>query len=335
MHTHILSSNDIQIAAELIKKGELVAFPTETVYGLGANALDPNAVRKVFVVKNRPVDNPLIIHVCRKKQVFELCKIDKIIFPKVALLIRKYWPGPLTLILPKKEFVPKEVSANLNTIAIRMPRHSVALKLIRLSEVPIAAPSANLSGKPSPTNYKHVYEDFNGKIAAIIKSRSCRIGLESTVLDLTSEKPVILRPGAITFEELKKILPDLELWMIQKSNKITPKSPGMKYRHYAPNAKVILFESDKKTLLIESFKEVLEKNNKRYIIIFPDKVELFHKKLYSIYRDCDKKSIEFIMIAALEERGINLAVMNRIRKSAFCSVSYLHELNNLIKKLNL
>lgn len=313
MKTKIFNSKQIKEAAELIKKGELVAFPTETVYGLGANTLDPKAVKKIFIAKSRPLDNPLIVHIAKKEQLNKIANIPISKRDLVERLIQKFWPGPLTIVLKKKHIVSKEVTAGLNTVAIRMPKNKIALNLIKYSGVPIAAPSANISTKPSGTCFEHVFEDFNGKIAGIIKSKNCEIGIESTVIDLTVKNPVLLRPGGISVEELKKIIPNLRL-SSKKMKK--PKSPGMKYKHYAPNAKVILF---KKTAIekLNPYKEKLKKQKKRFLVLEPEKIKNFHKKLFKIFRDCDKKGIEYILIPAIEEKGIGLALMNRVRKAAF------------------
>ncbi|MEM3091364.1 MAG: L-threonylcarbamoyladenylate synthase [Candidatus Pacearchaeota archaeon] len=312
MKTKIFNLKQIEAAAELIKNGELVAFPTETVYGLGGNALDPKAIKKIFYAKGRPKDNPLIIHIGKKEQLYEIAEIKDSQKKIVNRLISKFWPGPLTIILKKKKIIPNEVTAGLNTVAVRMPNNKIALNLIKYSGLPIAAPSANISGKPSATCFIHVLDDFNGKIAGIIKSKDCKIGLESTVIDLTTKKPILLRPGGITYESLKKIIPNIQ---IAKNKAKKVKSPGMKYKHYAPDAKVILFEKsayDKINFFIEKFK----KQNKKFLFLEPKKIKDFHKKMFKIFRDCDKKGIKYILVSAVEEKGINLALMNRLRKSA-------------------
>ncbi|MCX8158837.1 MAG: L-threonylcarbamoyladenylate synthase [Candidatus Pacearchaeota archaeon] len=312
MITKIFNQKQIKKAAKLIKKGELVAFPTETVYGLGANAFDSNAVKKIFIAKGRPYDNPLIVHIAKKEQLNEIAKISKKQKKNLNKLIQKFWPGPLTIVLKKKNVIPKEVSAGLDSVAIRMPNHRIALNLIKYSKVPIAAPSANISGKPSGTCFQDVYDDFNGKIAGIIKSNECKIGLESTVIDLTTKNPLLLRPGGTDFESLKKLLPNLKI-ASEKSNK--PKSPGMKYKHYSPDAKVILFEKTAKSK-IKDFSNKLKKENKSFILINPKKIKNFPRKMFRIFRNCDRKKIEYVLIPAVEERGIYLAVMNRLRKSS-------------------
>jgi len=300
----VFTAREIKKAAELIKKGEVVAFPTETVYGLGANALDPKAVRKIFLLKGRPADNPLIVHVASVEQVKKIAHLT----PKTRRLIKKFWPGPLTIVLKKKEIVPKEVTAGLDTVAVRMPKNKIALGLIRLAGVPIAAPSANISGRPSPTTYKHVIEDF--KTVAVIRHKKCEIGLESTVVDLSAKRPVLLRPGGVSFEELKNILPDLVL--AKKTKKA--KSPGMKYRHYSPNARIVLFEKnavDKMERYAKMYKD------KRVKVIKPPKnLKRFSRELFSLFRQCDKEGIEIILIAGVEEKGLGLAIMDRLRRAA-------------------
>lgn len=313
MITKILTKNNIKEAAELIKKSELVAFPTETVYGLGANALNKKAVKKIYLAKGRPSDNPLIVHIAKKKDLYKYAKVKKEIKNIVKKLIKEYWPGPLTIILPKKSFIPNETTGNLNTIAIRMPKNKIALKLIKLSGVPIAAPSANLSGKPSGTKFEHVFNDFNGKISAIIKSKQAKYGIESTVIDLSSKPFKLLRPGVITYEDLKKILPNLIL--IKNKKTIKAKSPGMKYRHYSPNASVILIEKTGAKKINNLIKDI-KKENKKFIIIYPEKDKNFSKNLYRIFRDADKKKIDYILIKSIQEKGIGLALMNRIKKAS-------------------
>ena len=240
-------SKFIKEAAECIKKDGIVAFPTETVYGLGANALKADCVKKIFEAKGRPQDNPLIIHVASKE-------IDKYVknVPEVAKkLMDKFWPGPLTLILEKRDIVPMRTSANLNTIGIRMPNNKVALELIKESGVPIAAPSANISGRPSPTTIDVCVEDLKGKVDYIIGGEKCDVGLESTIVDCTVEPPLVLRPGGITLEMLRTIREDIEIdkGLLRNDSDFKPKAPGMKYRHYAPNAKLkIILGNREKTI---------------------------------------------------------------------------------------
>ncbi|MDD2499050.1 MAG: L-threonylcarbamoyladenylate synthase, partial [Desulfitobacteriaceae bacterium] len=223
-------------AAQLLRQGEVVAFPTETVYGLGANALEGSAVKKIFIAKGRPSDNPLIVHISSLNQLPPLVKE----IPQAArALMKKYWPGPLTLIFPKSEIIPPEITAGLETVAIRMPEHPVAQALIEYAGVPVAAPSANISGKPSPTSGQHVWQDMQGKVAMVLDSGETRVGVESTVLDITRKPPMILRPGGITYEDLQETLGQVELDQGTGKMKV-PRSPGMKYTHYSPAADVFV-----------------------------------------------------------------------------------------------
>jgi len=311
MRTKIFTSRQLKEAAQLIKQGELVAFPTETVYGLGANALDSKAVKKIFKVKGRPSDNPLIVHIAKKEQLYKIAYIK----PETIKIIQKFWPGPLTIILKNKKNIPKEVTGGLDTIAVRMPKNKIALKLIELAGVPIAAPSANISGKPSGTSFEHVWEDFSGKIAGIIKAKRCEIGLESTVIDLTTKTPILLRPGGFDFEELSAVLPNLIFVSNKKIRIKKAKSPGMKYKHYSPNAKVILFEQ-RAINKMKSYQIKYKKLNKKVKIIISQKTKKFAKELFNIFRQCDKEKVDIILISSIDENKIGLAIMNRIKKAA-------------------
>ena len=241
MKTLILNENEIEKAADIIKNGGLVAMPTETVYGLAANALDGKAVAKIFKAKGRPMDNPLIVHISDISQIYPLVRE----FPdKARILAEKFWAGPLTIILPKSDIIPDEVSAGLDTVAIRFPSNKIAQALISKS-MPLAAPSANLSGSPSPTNARHVFDDMNGRIDAIIDGGECEVGVESTVITLATDTPRLLRPGGITVEQLREaigdvIIDDAVLNPLKSGEKAA--SPGMKYKHYAPKAHIILLE---------------------------------------------------------------------------------------------
>ena len=270
----------IQRAAEIIQKGGLVAFPTETVYGLGADALNPVAVLALFEAKKRPLDNPPIVHVADPNEVYKLVKeVPK----KAELLMEKFWPGPLTLIFKRSNVVPKVTVAGLDTVAIRMPKHKVALELIKQSCRPIAAPSANLAGKPSPTTAQHVYEDLNGRIDAIIDSGATNIGVESTVVDLSVDPPMLLRPGGTPFEALKEVLRDLKLHpFVQAERELVLqdiRSPGMKHKHYAPKAEVILVEG-KVSAVIAKVKELAESytlKGKKVGILATDQTQTAYK----------------------------------------------------------
>ena len=268
----------IEEAGKVIRNGGTVAFPTETVYGLGANALDDEAVRKIFIAKGRPQDNPLIIHVSTK-EISELVKD----VPEVAQkIIDKFWPGPLTVILEKKDIIPNVTSANLNTIGIRMPNSEIALKLIELAERPIAAPSANISGRPSPTEVERCVEDLNGRVDYIIGGESSDIGVESTIVDCTVNPPLVLRPGGITLEMLKEINPEIELDKALKSkpnDDFKPKAPGMKYKHYAPNAhlKIIKGKNEKTIEIINEIVEnYIEKGNDVAILTTNENLNKFN-----------------------------------------------------------
>lgn len=325
----------IEEAGKVIRNGGTVAFPTETVYGLGANALDDEAVRKIFIAKGRPQDNPLIIHVSTK-EISELVKD----VPEVAQkIIDKFWPGPLTVILEKKDIIPNVTSANLNTIGIRMPNSEIALKLIELAERPIAAPSANISGRPSPTEVERCVEDLNGRVDYIIGGESSDIGVESTIVDCTVNPPLVLRPGGITLEMLKEINPEIELDKALKSkpnDDFKPKAPGMKYKHYAPNAhlKIIKGKNEKTIEIINEIVEnYIEKGNDVAILTTNENLNKFNngkvislgsendlkeiaKNIFEALRKCDDLRVQYILCQGFEENGVGLAIMNRLNKAA-------------------
>jgi len=296
--------NKINQAANIIKIGGLVAFPTETVYGLGGNIFDERALKNIYKTKGRPYDNPLIVHIAKLKDLNILAKQ----VPKSALkLAERFWPGPLTIILKKQNEISKIATAGLNTIAIRMPDNKIALELIKKSGVPIAAPSANAFTRPSPTLAKHVLEDFKNKIRLIIDGGQTQIGLESTVLDLTSKIPTILRPGKITVEDLKKILGRVEIYS-HKIKKI--KSPGTKYKHYSPKAKVVLVYGKVTQETIKKYK------GKIAIIKSNRNIKFLAKNLFKKFREFDNKKIDIILVEGVEEKGLGVALMNRLKKSA-------------------
>lgn len=325
----------IEEAAQVIRNGGTVAFPTETVYGLGANALNDDSVKKIFIAKGRPQDNPLIVHVSSK----DVSTLVKEVPPIAQELINRFWPGPLTIILEKKDIIPNVTSANLNTIGIRMPNSEIALKLIELSERPIAAPSANISGRPSPTEVERCVEDLNGKVDYIIGGESSDIGVESTIIDCTVNPPMILRPGGITLEMLREIDSNIELDEALKSKPsadLKPKAPGMKYRHYAPKAKLKII-SGKNEKTVEKMCKMLEnyiKNNSKVAIITTDEnIDRFKncevlslgrkydlneiaKNLFETLRKCDDLGVEYILCQGFEEDGVGLAIMNRLNKAA-------------------
>ena len=244
MKTKIFGKEGISEAAEILRGGGLVAFPTETVYGLGGNGLDKEAAKKIYAAKGRPSDNPLILHVSSIEEVYPLVKA---LPEKAKKLMEAFWPGPLTLVLPKSDLVPKESTGGLETVALRSPENALTLSLIRACGFPIAGPSANLSGRPSPTEASHVFEDLGGRIEGILEDGAVGIGVESTIVDLSEDCPTLLRPGAITIEDLEEVLGEkvaIDPTLLGKSmaEGFTPKAPGMKYRHYAPKAEMILFK---------------------------------------------------------------------------------------------
>jgi L-threonylcarbamoyladenylate synthase len=327
----------IQVAAEIIKKGGLVAFPTETVYGLGADALNAKAVLDLFKAKNRPLDNPPILHISHINNVYTLAKH----VPKNAeQLMKRFWPGPLTLIFKRSETVPKATVAGLNTVAIRMPKHNVALALIKQSETPIAAPSANLSGKPSPTTAKHVYGDLNGRIDAILDGGQTAIGVESTVLDLSVDPPMLLRPGGTPFEAIQRVLPNAVLHPFVASEKEVTvgqaRSPGMMHKHYAPNAQVLLVEGDVQAVVnkIKGLTEQYKREGKRLGILATDEtqkeynadvvksmgsrfsLESVARNLFRELREFNEENVDIILAEGVPLEGLGLAVMNRLRKAS-------------------
>ncbi|WP_252231432.1 L-threonylcarbamoyladenylate synthase [Clostridium sp. ZBS15] len=342
MNTNIIKINNIiddeekmKEAAQIIKNGGIVAFPTETVYGLGSDALNEDAVKKIFIAKGRPQDNPLIVHVASKN-------IENLVedIPEIAQkLIDKYWPGPLTLILKKKSIIPNMTSANLDTIGIRMPNNEIALKLIEMSNTVIAAPSANISGRPSPTDVERCIEDLSGRVDCIVGGNKSDIGLESTILDCTVNPPLVLRPGGITLEMLKQIDNRIEIdgaIMKKSTGDLKPKAPGMKYRHYAPKAKVKIISGERKKT-IEKMKEMVDyyiDNNKKVCILTIQENEKEYNKgikvvlgsrenllmvaqnLFESLRKCDDLGADVILAEAYEEKGVGIAIMNRLNKAA-------------------
>ena len=322
MKTKILESTteNIKIAAEVIKDGGLVAFPTETVYGLGANALNQTAVANVYAAKGRPSDNPMIVHIADEKGFTELTDL---MTEDIKKMMSNFWPGPLTMVVPAKDIVPKRTTGGLDTVAIRMPVEKIARDLIKYSGFPIAAPSANLSGKPSPTTFEHVKDDMDGRIDCILIGPDCEVGIESTVVDMTGDVPMILRPGIITKEDSeealgKKILLDPSLFGKPGAD-FKPKSPGMKYKHYAPKAEMIVFKGEPEKVKVEMLKrkEALEREGKRVEVIFfnlENPKEAAHD-FFRELREADKRGADIILSQALTEAGIGFSVMNRMLKS--------------------
>jgi len=332
MNTKIFTNSheNIKAAAEIIKAGGLVAFPTETVYGLGANALDEAAVKKIYETKGRPGDNPMIVHIAKALDIGQLVtKLNQVTLD----LIENFWPGPLTLVLNKKDEVPYVTTGGMDTVAVRMPDDLTALALITQAGCPIAAPSANISGRPSPTGAMHVIEDLDGKIDAIIVGKDCRIGIESTVLDVTGDIPVILRPGVITASEISRAIDcevELDPWLFRndmqdedgnEAHDFNPKSPGMKYKHYAPKAQMKIIEGERSKVKseIERLKSINEsKGNSVGVILFEEKafMEAAHD-LFAKLREFDRQGVDIILAGALSDKDeVGFAVMNRMLKSA-------------------
>jgi len=327
----------IRVAADLIRHGGLVAFPTETVYGLGADALNSSAVLALFEAKMRPLDNPPIVHVGDTEAVYSLVKEVK---PDAERLMRRFWPGPLTLIFERSSVVPDVTVAGLDTIAIRMPDHNVALALIRMSRCPVAAPSANLAGRPSPTCAEHVLADLDGRIDAVLDAGPTRVGVESTVLDLTVDPPQVLRPGGTPYEVLKSFLGRVELNPLVAADRALPvekaRSPGLKHKHYAPDADVIVVEGDLAAVAakIEELARSYMRGKKRVGVLATD--ETVHgytadvvrslgsrsdlaavaRNLFRLLREFDAEKVDVILAEGLPSEELGLAVMNRLRKAS-------------------
>lgn len=323
----------IRRAGEIIRQGGLVAFPTETVYGLGADALQPQAAKKIYAAKGRPSDNPLIIHVAQWPAVE---RIARRVPESARLLAEKFWPGPLTMILPKAECVPYETTGGLDTAAVRMPDHPVALALIAAAGGYVAAPSANVSGRPSPTRAEHVKEDLEGRIDMILDGGPVGIGLESTIVDLSGEIPMILRPGAISQEMLAQVIGKVEMdqGLLEEHTDLRPKAPGMKYRHYAPKAKLIVVDGQSEQVIEKINALVAQMEPSKAGIIcteetlnqYPHGVvkslgtreneESIARNLYNILREFDQSEVEVIYSEAFQTPKMGQAIMNRLLKAA-------------------
>ena len=300
-------------AAGFIRRGGLAAFPTETVYGLGANVFDERAVEKIFVAKGRPSDNPLIAHVGSLEQISLLA--SRVTTP-ARKFIEAFFPAPLTLVLPKAEKVPLAATANLQTIGVRMPNSRLALEFLKRCETPVVAPSANLSGKPSPTTWQAVFEDLNGRIDCILQGEMTQIGLESTVVDCTSEVPLVLRAGAVSLEDLQKIIPETEIYRVRENEPV--KSPGLRHKHYSPRARVVLISPESE---VESPKPGafigLEKPNQDFDLVkICESVEEYAREVFNFFRECDRRRLETIYCETVEETGIGLALMDRLKRSS-------------------
>lgn len=335
------NTQNYKIITEKLRSGGTVVIPTETVYGLGAHALDPQAVKKIFSAKGRPVDNPLIVHISDTKMLAPL--VDSV-SSDAQKLIDAFWPGPLTIIFKRHKNVPAEVTCGLDTIAIRMPAHPIANQIIKISGVPIAAPSANLSGRPSPTSAQHVITDLDGKVDIIVDGGDSEVGLESTVIDLSDEIPLLLRPGGVSKEKIEKVL-GFEIGS-ELPTVDNPRSPGMKYRHYAPDTMLVLLTGqDENTIRKKLLAEYIQLANegKRVAVIaslemsneIRDEVvaeimdgEDIHivgtrrnlktlgSCLFGLLRDLDIQGYDAILIGACPEKGIGVAIMNRLRKAS-------------------
>jgi len=329
-------------AGEIIRKGGLVAFPTETVYGLGGDALNPESSRKIYAAKGRPSDNPLIVHIAEMEM---LSPIVEEIPAKAKQLADRFWPGPLTMIFNKSDKVPLETTGGLQTVAVRMPSDKVAMAFIKAADGYIAAPSANTSGRPSPTVAKYVAEDLDGKIEMILDGGQLCIGLESTIVDMTVEPPMILRPGYITKEMLEEVLGEVAVdkTLLDPNSKTAPKAPGMKYRHYAPKGELTIVDGESAKVvdwINAHVKEALEKGQKVGIIctdetkaLYPQGVkksvgnrqneETVARELYRVLREFDDEGMEVMYSESFAESGIGVAIMNRLLKAAGHHVEHI------------
>ena len=337
MKTQLLPATDetLALAARLLAEGELVAFPTETVYGLGAHAMDAQAVLGIFSAKGRPADNPLIVHIHDRSQLDAICEVND----AAIRLMDAFWPGPLTIILPRKDAVPNAVTASLDTVAVRMPAHPVALALLKACNLPVAAPSANRSGKPSPTSAKHVFDDMEGRIPLIIDGGESDVGLESTVISLAGEKPCILRPGGVTKAMLEEVLGPVDLAgsilrPLEKGEKAL--SPGMMYKHYSPDGQVTLIEGEESAVveaLRRLYAHAASEGHRACVMCFTEHVaalaechphDIGHKddptevahRLFATLRGLDDEKMDVIFSEVVPPEGVGLAVMNRLGRAA-------------------
>ncbi|MCG5250227.1 L-threonylcarbamoyladenylate synthase [Brevibacillus agri] len=335
---NIRSCTQIVDAARLLRAGEAVAFPTETVYGLGANALSDAAVEKIFAAKGRPSDNPLIVHIGEREQ---LSTVAGTVPEKGQKLMDAFWPGPLTIILPKNDQVASLVTAGLDSVGVRMPDHPIALALIKEAGVPIAAPSANRSGRPSPTTAAHVFADLDGRVAGIVDGGATGVGVESTVVDVTVDPPVILRPGGITREQMERVIGPVELDpSFQVGAVETPRAPGMKYTHYAPEGEMWLVTGDEaqvRAKMAELLAEAKRHGQKTGVLATEESaaywqeqaavdvvlsvgsrhdLEKVAQQLYAVLREFDHQRVQFIVGETFSREGLGMAVMNRLEKAA-------------------
>ena len=343
---------DIKEAADIIRSGGLVAFPTETVYGLGANALMSEAAKKIYAAKGRPSDNPLIVHISKTEDVNNIAREIPEIFYKLA---ECFWPGPMTVVLKKRSIIPDDTSGGLDTVAVRLPDNNIARALIEVSKVPIAAPSANTSGRPSPTRASHVFDDMDGRIDMIIDGGTVGIGVESTIVDLTGDIPTLLRPGAVTVEMLQEVCTEVDIDPAIEhllASGEAPKAPGMKYKHYAPKAdmkmlkgneaavldylKKEISKSEIKTAILTvdehraALEKIIEDNKKENIKLLSlgslkDMKTVAHN-LFDVLRKCDELGVSTILSESFDESGIGRAIMNRLKKASGFNIIYLGEL---------
>ncbi len=323
-----MQADALSEAVRLLQAGELVGFPTETVYGLGANATDKTAVLRIFEAKGRPADNPLIVHIA---DFCDLLPLVQGVDPRAEQLASRFWPGPLTMIFRRSSRIPSVVSAGLDTVAVRFPKHEAAQALILAAGCPIAAPSANRSGKPSPTTAEHVYEDMKGRIPLILDGGPCSVGVESTVLDLTGEKPTVLRPGGVTVEMIKEILPDVRIdnaVLAPLARDAQARSPGMKYKHYAPAAHVTVVRGSPE-FLAERYDSQIALGKKAAILCgnaapYGDRLvfsigkssEEMATMLFRTLRELDEEGVEVAFAEATETDGMGMAFMNRLLRAA-------------------
>nr|WP_308564633.1 L-threonylcarbamoyladenylate synthase [uncultured Peptostreptococcus sp.] len=323
----------IAVFASMLASGKTVIFPTETVYGLGANALDEEAAAKIYQAKGRPSDNPLLVHVADKEDVYDLVEnIDS----RAKLLMDRFWPGPLTIVFKKKDIIPDRTSGGLDTVAIRMPSDQVARDLIRQAGVPIAAPSANISGRPSPTKPEHIIRDMDGRVDGILVGGSCNYGVESTIVDLSGDVAMVLRPGSITLEMLGEVLGQVNLdpSLKNKDDNIRAKAPGMKYKHYSPRAQVYIVRAGDQEDFARRVDELCLDNAKKGLKTgvmtrssdqHPYQAQVFDlgesdaevaKNLFDSLISLDRESIDIAYVPYFEEKGLGVAIMNRLKKAA-------------------
>jgi len=339
-----IDRNQIRQAGEILKQGGLVAFPTETVYGLGGDAFSPDSSRKIYAAKGRPSDNPLIVHICRFEDIYRIASF----VPEAARKLAKaFWPGPLTMILKKTEEVPAETTGGLATVAVRFPSHKVALALIDAAGGFVAAPSANRSKRPSPTLAKYVEEDMDGRIEMIIDGGEVGIGLESTIVDLTGEEPIILRPGYITREMLEEVLGsvDIDKTLLDINCKLPPKAPGMRYKHYAPKGELTILEGNPQGVVaaINTYCKAAKEQGRKVGVIATDETlhcykadsvksvgpredeEAVGRSLFRILREFDDEEVEVMYSESFGSSGLGQAIMNRLLKAAGHRVEQIKE----------